>query len=136
MSKSDRLWARYWEIRDNHQGGYRMPILRHLALSGDTAAMVELSSELGRGGCVANRFSQKGLAYAAYRRGNSLGAQHLAMDAFNRNDLRGYRHWLSKAAQSGDRDSGQELRRFELRLPHSNAALIRRKRPHRPSDFL
>ena len=55
-------------------------------MSGDAAAMVELSSERGTGGCVANRFSQKGLAYAAYRKGNSLGAQHLARDAFNRND--------------------------------------------------
>ncbi|VWX48768.1 conserved hypothetical protein [Novosphingobium sp. 9U] len=136
MSKSDRLWARYWNIRDNHQSGHRLPILRHLALSGDTGAMVELSSELGRGGCAANRFSQRGLAYAAYRGGNSLGAQHLAMDAFNRNDLRDYRHWLARAARLGDHDARRELRRFELRLPHSNAALIRRKRPHRPSDFL
>lgn len=136
MSKRERLWARYWGIRDNHQNGHRIPILRHLALTGDSTAMVELGSELGRSGRIADRFSQSGLAYAAYRQGNPLGAQHLAMDAFNRNDLRGYRHWLNKAARSGDRDAGQELRRFELRLPHSNAALIRRKRPHRPGDFL
>jgi hypothetical protein len=103
---------------------------------GDTSAMVELSSELGRVGRIADRFSQSGLAYAAYRKGNPSGAQHLAMNAFNRNDLCGYRHWLNKATRSRDREAGPELRRFELRLPHSNAALIRRKRPQRQSNLL
>lgn len=135
MSKSDRLWAKYWGIRDNHRNGHRMPILRHLSLAGDTTAMVELSSETTGGGRIADRFSQRGLAYAAYLRGNSLGAQHLAMDAFNRNNLGGYRHWLNKAAQSGDYEAGQELRRFEVRLPHASAAAIRRKRPYRRSDL-
>lgn len=136
MSKADRLWARYWGIRDSHQIGHRMPILWHLAISGDTDAMVELGSELGKVGRIADRFSQSGLAYAAYRRGNPLGAQHLALDAFNRNDLRGYRHWLNKAARLGDHEAGRELRRFEVRLAHTNAALIHRKRPPRKSDFL
>ena len=135
MSKNDKLWARYWGIRDHHQNGHRMPILRHLALSGDTTAMVELSSELARIGRILDRSSQNGLAYAADRQGNPLGAQHLAMNAFNRNDLRGYRHWLSRAARLGDREAADELQRFELRLPHSNAAAIRRKRPHRRLDF-
>lgn len=135
MSKRDRLWARYWGIRDDHGNGHRMPILRHLALVGDTTAMVELSSELRERGRMADRSSQSGLAYAAYRRGNPLGAQHLAMIAFNRNDLRGYRYWLSMAARSGDRDAALELKRFELRLPHLDAGLIRRKRPSRPSDL-
>jgi hypothetical protein len=58
-----------------------MPILWHLALMGNTTAMVELSSELGRTGRIGDRFSQSGLAYAAYRKGNSLGAEHLAMGA-------------------------------------------------------
>jgi hypothetical protein len=136
MSKSDKLWARYWGIRDQHQNGHRMPILWHLALSGDTNAMVELSNELGGGGRIADRFSQSGLAYAAYRRGDSLGAQHLAMIAFNRDDLHGYRRWLNRAARLGDRDAGEELRRFELRLPHTDAASIRRRRPHRRSELL
>lgn len=136
MNKSDRLWVRYWGIRDHHRSGLRMPILWHLALRGDATAMVQLSSELGKGGSIADRFSQPGLAYAAYRQGNAWGAQHLAMNAFNRNDLQGYRHWLTRAARLGDRDADQELRRFELRLPHTDAALIRRKRPHRRSEFL
>jgi hypothetical protein len=135
MSKSDKLWARYWGIRYQHRNGHRMPILWHLAFSGDTSAMVELSSELNSGGRIADRFSQSGLAYAAYRRGDPLGAQHLAMHAFNRNDLLNYRHWLNRAARLGDREAGEELRRFELRLPHRHAALIRRKRPHRRSTF-
>jgi hypothetical protein len=135
MSKVDRLWARYWGIRDGHHTGYRMPILWHLALGGDTLAMVELSSELSRVGRISERYSQSGLAYAGYRKGDPLGAQHLAMNAFNRNDLRGYRHWLSMAARLGDREAGEELRRFEVRLPHSAAASIRRKRPQRRSKL-
>jgi hypothetical protein len=135
MGKVDRLWARYWGIRDHHQAGHRMPILWHLALRGETSAMVELGSELSKVGRVSERSSQSGLAYAGYRRGDPLGAQHLAMNAFNRNDLRGYRHWLSKAARLGDREAGEELRRFEVRLPHSAAASIRRKRPQRRSEM-
>ena len=131
----DRLWARYWGIRDDHKVGHYMPILWHLALRGDADAMVELSSNLPCIGRLADRFSQSGLAYAAYRKGSALGAQHLAMIAFNRNDLRGYRHWLNKAWRAGDQEAGQQLRRFELRLPHTNAASIRRKRPHRRSDW-
>ncbi|WP_267434609.1 hypothetical protein [Sphingomonas sp. GM_Shp_1] len=133
MSKMDRLWARYWGIRDNRRVGHRMPILWHLALRGDSNAMVELGSELAKAGRLADRFSQSGLAYSAYRKGNALGAQHLAMNAFNRNDLRGYRHWLNKAGRAGDREAVQELRRFELRLPHADAASIRRRRPYRRS---
>lgn len=136
MGKVDRLWARYWAIRDNHQIGHRMPILWHLALAGDTSAMVELGSELSKVGRISERYSQSGLAYAGYRRGDPLGAQHLAMNAFNRNDLHGYRHWLSKAARLGDRDAGEELRRFEIRLPHAAAASIRRRRPQRRSKIL
>ncbi len=61
MSKADRLWARYWGIRDNYQIGHRMPILWHLALNGDTDAMVELGSELGKVSRIADRFSQAAL---------------------------------------------------------------------------
>jgi hypothetical protein len=129
-----KLWARYWGIRDQHRNGHRMPILWHLALRGDPIAMVELGNEFDQAGRLSNRFSQNGLAYAAYRSGLSLGAQHLAMNAFNRNDLHGYRHWLGKAASLGDREAKQELRRFELRLPHASAGSIHRKRPHRWYD--
>lgn len=135
MSKNELLWARYWAIRDAHHNGYRMPILWHLALRRDAMAMTELGRTFGEPGRIADRFSQEGLAYAAFRRGYALGAQHLAMNAFNRRDLRGYRHWLGKAAKLGDEGAAQELRRFELRLPHGIAALIGRKRPRRQADF-
>lgn len=135
MSKHDRLWSRYWAIRDEHGVGFRMPILWHLALRGDAVAMTELSSTYDRAGRISDPFSQAGFAYRAYRRGYALGAQHLAMNAFNRGDLHGYRHWLGKAAHLGDQDAECELRRFEIRLPHRAAALIGRKRPHRRSDF-
>jgi hypothetical protein len=46
MGKQDRLWARYWAIRDNQGNGHRMPILWHLAFRRDSTAMIELSSTL------------------------------------------------------------------------------------------
>ena len=113
-----------------------MPILWHLALRRDTIAMTELGSTFAKIGRIAEPFSQSGLAYRAFRAGNALGAQHLAMNAFNRRDLSGYRHWLSQAARLGDDDAKAEHRRFETRLPHSNAALIGRGRPDRTSDFM
>jgi hypothetical protein len=136
MSNRDRLWHRYWGIRDNHQIGYAMPIIWHLALRRHPLAMTELGSTFDKPGRFADPFSQEGLAYRAFRLGHPAGAQHLAMNAFNRGDLGGYRYWLARAAKSGDGDAARELRRFELRLPHTNAALIGRKRPHRRSDFL
>lgn len=97
--------------------------------------MTELSGTFAKTGRIADPFSQSGLAYRAYRAGNALGAQHLAMNAFNRRDLSGYRYWLGQAARLGDRDAKAEHRRFQIRLPHRNAALIGRGRPYRASDF-
>jgi hypothetical protein len=135
MSTRDRLWSRYWSIRDEHRNGYGLPILWHLALRGDPLAMTELGSTFDSAGRIADSFSQEGLAYRAYRRGSAMGAQHLAMNAFNRGDLGRYRLWLARAAGSGDRDAARELRKFELRLPHTRAARIGRKRPSRASDY-
>jgi hypothetical protein len=101
MGKHDRLWARYWAIRDNHKNGYQLPILWHLALRRDSIAMTELGNTFAKTGRIADPFSQSGLAYRAYRAGNALGAQHLAMNAFNRRDLSGYRYWLGHAARLG-----------------------------------
>ena len=136
MTKQERLWSRYWDIRDDHHNGYATPIIWHLALRRDPLAMTELSSTFNKPGRIADPFSQEGLAYRAFRCGHRNGANHLAMNAFNRNDLGRYRYWLARGAKSGDADAARELRRFELRLPHMNARLIGRKRPHRRSDFL
>jgi len=135
MDKHDRLWSKYWGIRDNHLNGFAMPVIWHLALRHDPWAMLELGSKFDQPGHRANPFSQEGLAYRAFRRGERHGAQHLAMNAFNGGDLSGYRYWLERGARLGDQDAARQLRRFELRLPHTNAGLIGRKRPHRPSDF-
>ncbi|TFU00053.1 hypothetical protein EUV02_15510 [Polymorphobacter arshaanensis] len=135
MNKRERLWSRYWAIRDNHHPGHCTPILWHLAMGGDTMAMVELSSTFSRPGRIFERFTQAGLAFRAFRRGDATGAQHLAMNAFNIGDLGQYRHWLGKAARLGDNDAARELRRFEIRLPHEDAALIGRKRPYKSFDF-
>ena len=136
MTRQDRLWSRYWGIRDNHQNGYAMPIIWHLALRSDPMAMLELGSTFDKPGRIADPFSQEELAYRAFRLGDPSGPQHLAMNAFNKGDLGRYRFWLARGAKFGDADAARELRRFELRLPHTNARLIGRKRPHRRSDFL
>jgi hypothetical protein len=135
MTDPDRLWSRYWNIRDRHGNGYATPILWHLALRGHAGAMLELGTTFDSRGRRSDPFSQEGLAYRAFRQGEPFGAQHLAINAFNRRDLAGYRHWLARAARAGDDAARRELRRFELRLPHTNAAKIGRRRPHRRYDF-
>lgn len=130
----DRLWLRSHTIRDHRRAGFYMPILRHLALRGHPEAMLDLSANLPGGGRRSDGFSQVGLACRAYRHGVASGAQHLAMQAFNRRDLAGYRYWLARAARLGDQDARRELRRFETRLPHALAFAIRRGRPSRAAD--
>lgn len=129
MGKIDRLLARYWRIRDDHGNGHATPILWHLALRGETSAMVLLAQAFASPGRLADPFSQSGLCYRAFRKGDPTAAQNLAVDAFNRGNLARYRFWIARAAALGDVDAAQELRRFELRLPHAKAGLSGRKRP-------
>ena len=135
MNKQERLRNRYWAIHDGRAIGYWTPILWHLALRRDPMAMTMLGDTFSDAGRMGDPFSQSGLCYRAYRRGYFIGAQHLAMNAFNKRDLAGYRHWLRRAARAGDEDAERGLRRFETRLPHENAALIGRRRPYRSYDF-
>jgi hypothetical protein len=135
MTKRDRLWSRYWSICEGRGYGLATPILWHLALRHDALAMTELGSTFPRPGRLSDPFSQEGLAYRAYKCGERNGAQHLAMNAFNKGDLTRYRHWLARGAKAGDSDAQRELERFETRLPHSNASRIRRRRPYRNYDF-
>lgn len=131
--RAKRLWERYWAIRERRRGGYSTPILWHLAFRRDRAAMLCLSDSLATDRRPGDGFSQAGLAYRAFRLGDSQAAQHLAMDAFNAGDLTRYRHWLHRAARAGDGDSARELARFETRLAHTLARRIRRGRPYRRS---
>ncbi|WP_419809197.1 hypothetical protein [Sphingomonas sp.] len=97
--------------------------------------MTELGRRIGEDGLsAADPFSAAGLGYRALRQGDPTGAYNLAMSSFNRRNLRGYRHWLRLAANAGDEDARQQLRRFETRLPHGAARDIRRGRPRRLSD--
>jgi hypothetical protein len=132
--KLDAFWKRFWAIRDSHANGYAEPILWHMALRGDPGAMVSLSQTFEGQGPLAAPWSQAGLCRRAWRQGYAFGAQHLAMAAFNRRDLGGYRYWLRRAANAGDPDALAQLKRFELRLPHANARSIGRKRPWRKAE--
>jgi hypothetical protein len=133
-TKNDRLYGLAWDRLEGRQCGYGMPILWHLALRRYEPAMVALSQRIEAEGPTSDAFSSAGLAYRAFRRGSSVAAQNLAMECFNRRDLGGYRRWLGRAARLGDRDAAREHRRFETRLPHGDAAKIRRKRPRQPYD--
>ncbi len=90
--KREALWLRYWAIDEGRAGGFTIPILWHLALRGDGWAMTELANVFDKEGRIADPFSQSGLYRRAHRGGYEYAAQHLAMDAFNRNDLTSYRH--------------------------------------------
>lgn len=131
--KRDALWKRYWSIKDLHGCGLYEPILWHLALDGDFSAMVTLADTFPIEGRVADRFSRAGLYYRAHRGGYEYAAQHLAMDAFNRGDLKSYRYWLRRAVRF-DPDHLKQLKRFETRLPHQTAHERGRGRPYRAYD--
>ncbi len=130
--KLQRLADAWYNGRSPGDG---MGLLWHLALWRYSSAMTELSRRIGDDGLsAADPFSSAGLNYRAFRRGDPMGAYNAAMSCFNRGDLRGYRHWLRRAAQAGDVDAGEQLRRFETRLPHGAAREIRRGRPRRSYD--
>jgi hypothetical protein len=133
-AKRDELYTLARDRLDGRALGLGMPILWHLALRGHESALVSLGQLIEAEGPISNPYSTAGLAYRAYRKGAPIGAQNLAMDCFNRGDLRGYRMWLRRAARAGDQDAGRELKRFETRLPHRLAGKIRRKRPRRRYD--
>ena len=135
LTPQERRYARAISILDGKANGFGVPILFHLALRGMSDAMIALSNELSGGGAIADPFSQRGLCRRAWRRGDTTGAQNLAVDCFNRHDLQGYRHWLHRAARMGNPYAAREVRRFETRLPHLNARKIGRKRPDRKYDF-
>jgi len=109
------------------------PILWHLALSGDLTAKTTLADTFEESGRIADAFSRAGLYYRADKGGYEHAAQHLAMDAFNRGDLKSYRYWLRRAARF-DSAYLRELKRFETRLPHGIAHEIKRGRPYRRYD--
>ena len=115
--------------------GDGMGLLWHLALRRYPSAMTELSRRIGEDGLsAADSFSAAGLSYRAFRQGDPMAAYNFAMSCFNRGNLRGYRYWLNRAARLGDQDAGQQLRRFETRLPHGAAHDIQRGRPYRNYD--
>lgn len=132
-AKLDSLWRRAWAIRGDHASGLYIPILWHLALRRHADAMLNLADTFGKAGRLSDPFSQSGLSYRAFRSGQPLAAQNLAIESFNSGDLRGYRYWLQKAARI-DPVYRKELKRFEMRLPRTAARLIRRGRPYLPYD--
>lgn len=137
-SKLDRLYDRASAILDGKANGLSMPILRHLTSRRHHWAMVEYANRLSYDGYLGRTLdpsSPAGIYRLAHRLGNPNAPQHLGMSAFNRGDLRTYRHWLRKAADAGDGNAAEELRRFEIRGPHSATRKIRRARMYRNYDY-
>jgi hypothetical protein len=132
--KREALWKRYWAITLDHANGLYTPVLWHLALGHDYSAMTTLAQTFAMPGRMSNPFSKLGLCYRADRGGYEIASQNLAMDAFNRRDLAGYRYWLRRHARFGDPAVMKELKRFETRLPHQTAADIGRRRPYRADE--
>jgi hypothetical protein len=136
----DRLYSRALEIRERRGVGLWMPIIWHLALRGHSEAMIDLAAWFSEDnhaaslGSPADGFSAAGLYRRAYRKGNARAADHMAMSYFNRNNLRGYRHWLQQGANAGDSEAAQQLGFFETRLWHGAAHDIGRGRPKQKRD--
>ena len=127
-------YKRFPDGTQDKANGLYTPILWHLALGQDYSAMTTLADTFDNPGRISETFSKLGLCYRAHRGGHENASQHLAMEAFNRGDLQGYRHWLHQCARFGDLEANRELKRFETRLPHKAAATIRRQRPYRKDE--
>jgi hypothetical protein len=132
--RAERLYERAVNILDGRANGFALPILRHLSRRGHPEAMLLLANFQNKVGNIGDPASASFLQYRAFKRGTFLGAHNIAKGCFNRQHMGSYRHWLWKAARSGDAESASELKRFETRLPHSAARKIRRLRPYRRYD--
>ena len=140
-SQSDRLYLKALRIRYDQKPGLCVSILWHLAFQRDSEAMIDLACWVcdnskwpGELGSRQDAFSPAGLYYRAFRMRNARAAQHLAMQCFNRNDLRGYRYWLRQGAKLGDGYASNQLSHFETRMPHATARRIGRLRPYHKRD--
>ena len=139
-ARLDRLYDRALHIREHRSGGLWMPIIWHLALRGHTDAMIDLAAWFSDDngptslGMPSDTYSAAGLYRRAFRKGNVRASQHLAMAHFNRNNMRGYRHWLQQGAYAGDTEAAEQIAYFETRLWHGAAHDIRRGRPEQRRD--
>ncbi|WP_439534044.1 hypothetical protein [Polymorphobacter sp.] len=140
QTTADRLYLKGLAILYERQIGLWMPIMWHLALRGHTGAMIELADWFSSDnsakafGTPADAFSAAGLYYRAFQKGDARAAKNAAMSCFNRNDMTGYRQWLTRASKAGDAEAGQELGYFETRLWHSAARKVGRLRPKQKRD--
>lgn len=129
--KLERLYARAMAIQEGRVVGHWLPIAKALANRGHGLGMLEFARWLKANGKSPQAQS---LCLRAFRMGEINGAQHMAMDCFNANNLKGYRYWLARAAAKGDAQSKYELKRFETRMSHGAAFDIGRGRPNYPNE--
>jgi hypothetical protein len=133
----DKLYARALAIYDRKANGLYMPILQHLAMRRYPAAMALLANlEYGAPAHIANPFSAAGLLRRAWRLGDKVAAQNMAMTHFNNNEMAGFRLWARRAAKLGDECSAEYVKHFDTRLPHGDARKIGRHRPKTGRDEL
>ncbi|WP_380939700.1 hypothetical protein [Sphingomonas floccifaciens] len=118
-------------IRDGRANGFWLPIIRRLALRRMPEALTVLADVEGDERPMKARLDYR----RAWRLGSPVAAYNRAIDAFNRGQLASYRHWLRRAADAGDAEAKDEVRRFETRLPHADARRIGRHRPYRRSEL-
>ncbi len=110
----EQNWRRYAHalaILDRERNGHALPILQYLAARGFAPAMHILSDFLPA------RPSLR-LQRRAAVNGDPLSRYNLAIEYRNRGNMRGYRHWLARAARV-DPFYRQELRQFRTRFPHA-----------------
>jgi len=142
-TRAEVLYRRALTIREANGHGLWLPIMWHLALRGHAEAMIDLAGWLSGEngyenlGVASDGFSAAGLYRREWRKGAERAARIMAMSCFNGNDLPGYRRWVRRAGEAGDRDSALEAERFETRLWHRAARRIGRHRPwHKRDDFV
>lgn len=114
--------------------GSERNLLLHLALLGHAVSIGKLGIMKSRQARRTGFRSAMWLNRRAARLGETWVVRNNALNRFNCGDMPGYRWWLHRAARAGDEESGEELRRFETRLPHETAAYVGRQRAHRKHD--
>ncbi|HET6525710.1 hypothetical protein [Sphingopyxis sp.] len=130
QDKLDRLYDRALHIQAGLAPGFCQPVFRALAVRNHGHGQVSFACDFAVEKMRGNHPASSTYWYRrAWRSGNANAAQHMAMNCFAANDLKGYRHWLGRAARLGDTEAAFELGKFATRLPHARLRSVRRIRP-------
>jgi hypothetical protein len=127
----DRWFDRATLILEGRANGLGTPVLRALALRGHKYSMHSLAAMMcdPRSGAYDPVRGWALTRLLARHYPDSTSLENLATEHRNRNNMAGYRYWLTRAARIGDPEVERERRGFRTRFPY---AIMRRWERYRP----